>query len=85
MYLFWGAPLRNFGVGTCSSLFKLGENVKTHIIDSLNQNLQVVRNPIIEKQSKDGKPVVEYQEEELLVICHFLFHIFRKKNCHYLE
>ncbi|KAH0511861.1 Vacuolar fusion protein CCZ1-like protein [Microtus ochrogaster] len=27
---------------------------------------EVVRNPIIEKQSKDGKPVVEYQEEELL-------------------
>ncbi|CAO2630513.1 Vacuolar fusion protein CCZ1 homolog, partial [Lemmus lemmus] len=30
--------------------------------------VMVVRNPIIEKQSKDGKPVVEYQEEELLVI-----------------
>uniref|UniRef100_G3TU30 CCZ1/INTU/HSP4 first Longin domain-containing protein n=1 Tax=Loxodonta africana TaxID=9785 RepID=G3TU30_LOXAF len=28
--------------------------------------VMVVRNPIIEKQSKDGKPVVEYQEEELL-------------------
>ncbi|KAH0501843.1 Death ligand signal enhancer, partial [Microtus ochrogaster] len=33
---------------------------------------QVVRNPIIEKQSKDGKPVVEYQEEELLVREHCL-------------
>lgn len=28
--------------------------------------VMVVRNPIIEKQSKDGKAVVEYQEEELL-------------------
>nr|XP_009450766.3 vacuolar fusion protein CCZ1 homolog B isoform X1 [Pan troglodytes] len=28
--------------------------------------VMVVRNPIIEKQSKDGKPVIEYQEEELL-------------------
>ncbi|XP_071067242.1 vacuolar fusion protein CCZ1 homolog isoform X3 [Dasypus novemcinctus] len=28
--------------------------------------VMVVRNPIIEKQSKDGKPMVEYQEEELL-------------------
>uniref|UniRef100_A0A5F5PPD4 Vacuolar fusion protein CCZ1 homolog n=1 Tax=Equus caballus TaxID=9796 RepID=A0A5F5PPD4_HORSE len=28
--------------------------------------VMVVRNPIIEKQSKDGKPIVEYQEEELL-------------------
>ncbi|XP_009450766.4 vacuolar fusion protein CCZ1 homolog B isoform X1 [Pan troglodytes] len=28
--------------------------------------VMVVRNPIIEKQSKDGKPVLEYQEEELL-------------------
>ncbi|XP_054416126.1 vacuolar fusion protein CCZ1 homolog B isoform X1 [Pongo abelii] len=27
--------------------------------------VMVVRNPIIEKQSKDGKPVIEYQEEEL--------------------
>ncbi|EHH52002.1 hypothetical protein EGM_12362, partial [Macaca fascicularis] len=29
--------------------------------------VMVVRNPIIEKQSKDGKPVIEYQEEELLL------------------
>ncbi|XP_026308590.1 vacuolar fusion protein CCZ1 homolog B-like [Piliocolobus tephrosceles] len=28
--------------------------------------VMIVRNPIIEKQSKDGKPVIEYQEEELL-------------------
>uniref|UniRef100_U3BAR2 Vacuolar fusion protein CCZ1 homolog n=1 Tax=Callithrix jacchus TaxID=9483 RepID=U3BAR2_CALJA len=28
--------------------------------------VMVVRNPIIEKQSKDGKPIIEYQEEELL-------------------
>ncbi|XP_030651439.1 vacuolar fusion protein CCZ1 homolog B-like [Nomascus leucogenys] len=28
--------------------------------------VMVVRNPIVEKQSKDGKPVIEYQEEELL-------------------
>ncbi|XP_054416156.1 vacuolar fusion protein CCZ1 homolog isoform X2 [Pongo abelii] len=28
--------------------------------------VMVVRNPMIEKQSKDGKPVIEYQEEELL-------------------
>uniref|UniRef100_A0A4X2LQA8 CCZ1/INTU/HSP4 first Longin domain-containing protein n=1 Tax=Vombatus ursinus TaxID=29139 RepID=A0A4X2LQA8_VOMUR len=28
--------------------------------------VMVVRNPMIEKHSKDGKPVVEYQEEELL-------------------
>ncbi|XP_070951462.1 vacuolar fusion protein CCZ1 homolog B isoform X5 [Macaca nemestrina] len=28
--------------------------------------VMVVRNPIIEKQSKDGKQVIEYQEEELL-------------------
>ncbi|XP_051828308.1 vacuolar fusion protein CCZ1 homolog [Antechinus flavipes] len=28
--------------------------------------VMVVRNPMIEKHSKDGKPIVEYQEEELL-------------------